>query len=155
MPLRPPLPLSSRVSELVPFWLELRCCQGTTYLPLRMLAESGRANAVLGDVLTRLRCRFCGDEPVTVALVESAASRIGWQSAGLAGGSEIGGSVSQLLPGCGYRPRTGPVTKADAGDTNHGATLASPRPNISAVSATRVNLSISSLLRACRHAALS
>jgi hypothetical protein len=85
MPPRPPLPLSARVSELAGCWLELRCCKGTTFYPLRMLAEAGRGNVELGDVLPRLRCRVCGDEPATVALVETAASsgpggeRQGWR----------------------------------------------------------------------------
>ena len=85
MPSRPPLPLSARLSDLALWWLELRCCKGTTYLPLRLLAEGGRGDAVLQDVLPRLRCRVCGDEPATIALVESAATggpggeRRGWR----------------------------------------------------------------------------
>jgi hypothetical protein len=72
------------LSDLVPWWLELRCCKGTTYLPLRLLAESGRGDAVLQDMLPRLRRRACGDQPATVALVESAArgsdgERQGWR----------------------------------------------------------------------------
>jgi hypothetical protein len=76
---RPRLPLVARASDLAPWWLELRCCKGITYLPLRLLAEGGRGDAVLQDLLPRLRCRVCGDEPATVALVESAATRpAGW-----------------------------------------------------------------------------
>jgi hypothetical protein len=76
--------LSARVSELVPCWLELRCCKGTTYVPLKMLAQ-GRCDPELQDVLPRLRCRKCGGAPASMALVEDAASggpneqRRGWR----------------------------------------------------------------------------
>src|SRR5262249_61892402 len=54
-------------------------------LPLRLLAEQGQGEVVLQDLLPRLQCRVCGDEPATVVLVEMAASsgpggrRQGWR----------------------------------------------------------------------------
>ena len=44
------------------------------YLPLRMLAANGPpAGATLADVLVALRCRRCGQAPVSAALIEDPA----------------------------------------------------------------------------------
>jgi hypothetical protein len=71
------------------------------YLPLRMLAEGGRENAEakLADVLPRLRCRVCGDEPAIVAVVENvttgmAGGRAGEWSCGRGGGGGCRGFLA-------------------------------------------------------------
>jgi hypothetical protein len=53
-------------------WLEVQCCSGTTFLPLRLLARQYGADRRLGDVVARLKCRQCGGPPASVALAEDA-----------------------------------------------------------------------------------
>jgi hypothetical protein len=53
-------------------WLEVQCCSGTTFLPLRLLARQHGAERLLGDIVVRLRCKQCGRPPASVALTEDA-----------------------------------------------------------------------------------
>ncbi len=73
MPPEPPfdrsLALACHVRTFSTRWLELRCCDGVTLLPLRQLGTDERRT--LADVVLRLRCRACGGGPASVALVES------------------------------------------------------------------------------------
>jgi len=80
----PPLVLNTRLSDLGPAWLQLCCCKGTTYLPVRMLAGADPPKTTLRDVLPRLRCQVCHDRPATLALIEDPAGQanggppVGW-----------------------------------------------------------------------------
>jgi hypothetical protein len=58
--------LAARLADLTDSWLEVRCCRGVTFLPLRRLAmdHGGRR-----DVVARLRCHHCRAHPALVALV--------------------------------------------------------------------------------------
>ena len=67
----PPLVLDTSLSDLGGTWLQLCCCKGTTYMPVRLLAGCARPQARLRDVLPRLRCKDCHDRPARVALIES------------------------------------------------------------------------------------
>jgi hypothetical protein len=70
----PALILAARLQQLVGTWLEVRCCAGTRYLPLRMLAAEHGAARTVDDVMRRLRCERCCGLPELVALVEDPAS---------------------------------------------------------------------------------
>ncbi|MEJ0047860.1 MAG: hypothetical protein WDN04_18370 [Rhodospirillales bacterium] len=59
----PPFVLNTRLAELHGTWLQLSCCKGTTYLPVRLLAGAAPPHARLRDVLPRLRCKDCHDRP--------------------------------------------------------------------------------------------
>ena len=63
------LALACHVRTVRQCWLELRCCDGTTLLPLRDMGADDRRT--LADVLVRLRCRMCRGRPTEVTLLES------------------------------------------------------------------------------------
>jgi hypothetical protein len=54
-------------------WLETRCrCGSCALISLCFLAGQGQAARPIADVLLRLRCRRCGQAPVTADLIEYA-----------------------------------------------------------------------------------
>jgi len=65
--------LNATLADLSGTWLEIRCCKGVTYLPLRQLAPSKPENARLREVLARLRCSKCRSRPSMLVLVEDPA----------------------------------------------------------------------------------
>lgn len=66
------LALACRIHTFRNRWLEVRCCRGTTYVPLRLVGAS-HPGLALADLVVRLRCRICGDKPHSVALIENPA----------------------------------------------------------------------------------
>jgi hypothetical protein len=72
MPGLPDLILSATLAQLSEDWLEVKCCRGTTYLPLRLLARDRGPNRPVGDVVALLRCQHCRQPPAEVALAEDA-----------------------------------------------------------------------------------
>jgi hypothetical protein len=73
MPGLPDVILAAPLGRLSDTWLEVACCGGTSYLPLRMLARQHGGQHRVGEVVDRLRCQRCHSAPASVALVESAA----------------------------------------------------------------------------------
>src|SRR5665213_2482645 len=69
----PAFVINATLADLSGTWLEVQCCHGTTYLPLRQLADSKPSTARLRDVLARLRCSRCRARPATLVLVENPA----------------------------------------------------------------------------------
>jgi len=65
--------VAARLTDLTDTWLEVRCCRGVAFLPLRRLATDYGGDWRVRDVVTRLRCRHCRANPALVALVEDAA----------------------------------------------------------------------------------
>jgi len=61
--------LAARLADLTDSWLEVRCCRGVVFLPLRRLAMDRGGGRSVRDVVTRLRCRHCRAHPALVALV--------------------------------------------------------------------------------------
>jgi hypothetical protein len=59
MPGLPDLILSATLGRLDETWLELRCYQGTVYLPLRLVSGMYGRHARVGEVVARLRCQHC------------------------------------------------------------------------------------------------
>jgi hypothetical protein len=95
--------LDLRFSDLDGWWMRLDCCGRTVCLPFRNLALQ-KPPARLGDLLTALRCRDCGQSPQRVVLIENPADRAhGWTGSG-------GWRIEVVMPD-GYR--NGPA----AGDT--------------------------------------
>jgi hypothetical protein len=64
--------LNATLADLSDAWLRLDCCQGITYVPIRLLAGASRVGR-LRDVLPRMRCKVCRGRPKRAALVESPA----------------------------------------------------------------------------------
>lgn len=52
-------------------WIELKCCGGTTYVPVKLVDADGAG--MLGGVATRLRCDHSRQTPSSAALVGNAA----------------------------------------------------------------------------------
>jgi hypothetical protein len=67
--------LASPLSELVPYWLDLRCdpsiCTKIVCAPLRLMARTHGPKRRLGELIARLRCEQCGQRPVRVTITES------------------------------------------------------------------------------------
>jgi hypothetical protein len=61
--------LAARLADLTDAWLEVRCCRGVVFLPLRQLAIDHGGGRSMRDVVVRLRCRHCRAHPALVALV--------------------------------------------------------------------------------------
>jgi hypothetical protein len=75
---QPENPLSNRLDELGPCWLELRGCCQIVCMPL-MVREHG-GGLLLSNVVARLRCSKCRRRPPIVALVERPEpNREGWR----------------------------------------------------------------------------
>jgi len=52
--------LAARLADLTDSWLEVRCCRGVAFLPLRRLVmDHGGGSRRVRDVVARLRCRHC------------------------------------------------------------------------------------------------
>ena len=71
--MRSPAPtntLSTKLRELGETWLSLRCTSSTTQIPMKMMAESYGTHRSLGEVLTKLRCRQCGQAPDRIELTD-------------------------------------------------------------------------------------
>jgi hypothetical protein len=78
-PAIPENPTERRLSELIGWWLQVRCaCERTTYYPFRFMASQMPAGTTLGDVLPRFWCERCGSKPTTLALVDNPAWGEGW-----------------------------------------------------------------------------
>jgi hypothetical protein len=73
MPGLPDVILSTSLGRLDGAWLEVRCCGGTSYPPLRMLARRYGGQHRVAEVVDRLRCQRCHGRPALVALVENPA----------------------------------------------------------------------------------
>jgi hypothetical protein len=73
-----PYVLNTSLADLAGTWLELRCCGGVVYFPLRLLARAAHPQSRLRDVLPQLRCKRCHDRPATVALIEDPAGQHGY-----------------------------------------------------------------------------
>ena len=63
----PPFRLAHHLSDWPDCNLELHCCQGTTILPLRLLATK-RGDRSFAEILPRLRCKRCNRPPAPVYL---------------------------------------------------------------------------------------
>jgi hypothetical protein len=61
--------LAARLTDLTDSWLEVRCCRGVAFLPLRRLAMDHGGGRSVREVVARLRCRYCHAHPALVALV--------------------------------------------------------------------------------------
>lgn len=68
-------PLTEPISMLCAWWLEITCnCnRGRVLYPLRLLSAEIGWGVTLEQAAARLRCPDCGQRPISVALVESAA----------------------------------------------------------------------------------
>jgi hypothetical protein len=81
----PTIPLAAFTVPLTEFqgaWLEIECCAGRTYAPLRAVL-AGRRVGTVGSLLVRLRCHHCRQAPRGAALVGHAdhtarTGRRGW-----------------------------------------------------------------------------
>jgi hypothetical protein len=69
---KPEDPLSKRLDELGPCWLELSDRCQLVYMPLPLLIKKRGGGLMLRDVLLRLRCSRCGGKPAVMTLVERA-----------------------------------------------------------------------------------
>ncbi len=80
----PTFAFNTPLADLSGTWLELRCCQGVTYVPVKLLSGAAHPQTRLRDVLGRMRCKVCHDRPARAALVENPAAsgnggrRLGW-----------------------------------------------------------------------------
>jgi hypothetical protein len=63
----PAFRLAHQLSDWLDCSLELHCCQGTTILPLRLLAMK-RGDKTFAEILPRLRCKRCNRPPAPVYL---------------------------------------------------------------------------------------
>jgi hypothetical protein len=61
--------LAAHLADLTDTWLEVWCCRGAAFLPLRQLAMDHGGGRSARDVVARLRCRHCRAHPALVALV--------------------------------------------------------------------------------------
>jgi hypothetical protein len=61
--------LAARLADLNDSWLEVRCCRGVVFLPLRRLAMDHGGGRSVREVVACLRCRHCRGHPALVALV--------------------------------------------------------------------------------------
>jgi hypothetical protein len=73
--------LAAPLRQLEESWLEVRCCRGTTAIPLRLLAAQHGSGRRVSEVVGRLRCQACRGHPTLIALIEDPAG----QSSGRAG----------------------------------------------------------------------
>ncbi|MDP9151978.1 MAG: hypothetical protein M3O36_18805 [Myxococcota bacterium] len=63
--------LSSQLSELTEYWLDIRCsCGLSVYYPCRLMAKERGGALRLSDVLPRLRCRHCKARPERVLVTD-------------------------------------------------------------------------------------
>jgi len=69
MPRLSALILAARLADLTDSWLEVRCCRGVAFLPLRRLAMDHGGGRSVREVVARLRCHHCHAHPALVALV--------------------------------------------------------------------------------------
>jgi hypothetical protein len=69
------------IGELAEFWLEAKCCGGTTFFPFKRVAARLRAGneTPLQGAIRRFRCKACGGPPRYAAVVERA-DRGGWRA---------------------------------------------------------------------------
>lgn len=58
----PPFLQSHRLLDWPDTVLELRCCKGVTFYPVRLLAQRS-GDLTFAQVLARLRCKKCGLKP--------------------------------------------------------------------------------------------
>jgi hypothetical protein len=63
------LNLAARLADLTDAWLEVRCCRGVAFLPLRQLAMDHGGARRVREVVAHLRCGHCRAHPALVALV--------------------------------------------------------------------------------------
>src|SRR5690242_12499052 len=70
----PPITPDIPISNLADYWLEVRCCGGTSFHPFQLLATRLRrgGNTPLCDALRPFRCKRCGGPPRIAAVVERA-----------------------------------------------------------------------------------
>ena len=58
--------------DLQGLWLRVQCaCGRTTDRPIKMLARDHGGDALLQDLVPRLRCGRCRERPVSASLIES------------------------------------------------------------------------------------
>jgi hypothetical protein len=68
--------LDLRLADLADWWLELRCCCGTIYLPLKMLAGPAAADFPAARYTAAVTgARGCGKRPTNLAMVEDSTDR--------------------------------------------------------------------------------
>lgn len=72
MELEPTVILNSPIADHEQHWLELRCCKGVTYYPIRLIVQDHKGRGTVGDVVKRLRCKRCGGRPAEVGITDNA-----------------------------------------------------------------------------------
>jgi hypothetical protein len=77
---KPENPLSKRLDELGPCWLELLGCCRVVYMPVPLMVQRHDGELALGDVVARLRCSKCSRKPPFIALAQRPEpAREGWR----------------------------------------------------------------------------
>ena len=70
--------LNLHLLRLKDFWLEIKCCHGSQFLPINLIAAH-RKSMKLQTALGKLKCKQCGSAPWHISLNVDAKGNVGIQ----------------------------------------------------------------------------